>query len=55
MARFPALPTPERPRGTAEEKIDRMYIYLWQLVEKLNILIDILNKEEKNNVRDERH
>lgn len=50
MARYPALPTPERPRGTTEEKVDKMYTYLWLTIERLNTIIDNLNKEASANV-----
>lgn len=52
MARYPAVQTPERPRGTPEQQIDRIYRYLWQLAEVLNNLIDTLNKEANTNGED---
>ena len=48
MARYPEVPMPERPRGTVEQKIERMYSYLWQLAEVLNNIISMLDKEAKN-------
>lgn len=46
MARYPDLPMPERPRGTPEQSIERLYSQLWQLVEALNNIIHDLNKGE---------
>lgn len=45
MARYPEVQMPERPRGATEEKIDKVYVYLWQLAEQLNNIINTLNKE----------
>ena len=57
MARFPEVQMPERPRGATEEKIDKVYVYLVQLSEQLNIIINILNKEGSGNGNktEERH
>lgn len=49
MARYPEVPMPERPRGTTEQKIDRIYTNQWQLAELLNNIINILNKEASKN------
>lgn len=54
MARFPALPTPERPRGTDEQKIERLYSYIWQLVEQLNNALNLIDKEMSKNGEDRR-
>lgn len=52
MARYPEVPTPERPRGTPEQQIERLYRYLWQMAETINNIINTLNKEDKSNGED---
>ena len=47
MARYPEVPMPERPRGTTEDQLKRMYTYLWQLAETLNNIVNTLEKEQK--------
>lgn len=47
MARYPAVPTPERPRGTVEEQIRSLYRSLWQIAETLETIVNTLNKEDK--------
>ncbi len=49
MARYPVVQTPERPRGTPEQKIDMLYRTLWQLVEELNNIINTMNREGTSN------
>lgn len=44
MARFPDLQMPERPRGTPEQEINRLYSYLWQLAEALNNALSAIDK-----------
>lgn len=48
MARFQEVPMPERPRGTPEEQAQALYRYMWRLAEELNLIIEQLNKEDKN-------
>lgn len=52
MARYQDLPMPERPRGTEEQKIDRLYSYLWQLVEQLNNTLHQIAREAESNGKD---
>lgn len=52
MARFPEVRIPEKPRGTPEQQIEKLYSQMWQLVEQLNNIINILNKEGNNNGTD---
>ena len=52
MARYQDLPMPERPRGTEEQKIDRLYSYLWQLVEQLNNILHQIAREAESNGKD---
>ena len=52
MARYPVVQMPERPRGDVDEKIDRIYRYLWQLAETLSNMINTLEKEAKKDGED---
>lgn len=49
MARYPELPMPERPRGTEQEQINRLYSALWQMTEQLNNIIHMMNKGVNEN------
>lgn len=49
MARYPEVQMPERPRGTPEQQVEKLYSALWRTVEQLNNIINILNKEASKN------
>lgn len=49
MARYPEVQMPERPRGTTEQQVEKLYSTLWRTVEQLNNIINILNKEASKN------
>lgn len=45
MARYQRVQMPERPRGTPEEALERLYRYLYQMAETINHVIDKLDRE----------
>lgn len=49
MAAYPEVPMPERPRGTTEEQIARLYRDLWQIAETMNNILQMMQREAKRN------